>query len=136
MTVLGIDYGEKRIGISISDPNGIISLPQEPIFSEGIKNDSLTISKIVEDKNIELIVIGLPLTLDGHHGFQAKIISNFEGELKKQTSKTIIKFDERLTTKQAKNELKESKKARSKIDSIAASIMLQTFLDSRRKGEE
>ena len=134
MTVLGIDYGEKRIGISVSDPNQLISLPQEPIFSRGIKNDSLTISKMVEDKNIDLIVLGLPLTLSGNHGFQAKFISKFEAELKKQTSKPIIKFDERLTTKQAKNEVRNSKKATSKIDSIAASIMLQTFLDSRRTG--
>ena len=134
MTVLGIDYGEKRIGISISDPNQLISFPQEPIFSRGIKNDSVTISKMVEDKNINLIVLGLPLTLSGNHGFQAKFISNFEAELKNQTSKPIIKFDERLTTKQAKNEVRHSKKATSKIDSIAASIMLQTFLDSRRKG--
>ena len=134
MTVLGIDYGEKRIGISISDPNQLISFPQEPIFSRGIKNDSVTITKMVEDKNINLIVLGLPLTLSGNHGFRAKFISNFEAELKNQTSKPIIKFDERLTTKQAKNEVRHSKKATSKIDSIAASIMLQTFLDSRRKG--
>ena len=56
MKALGIDYGEKRIGISISDPNQLISLPQEPIFSRGIKNDSITISKMVEDKNIDLIL--------------------------------------------------------------------------------
>ncbi len=49
MTILAIDYGEKRIGISISDPGKIISLPQEPIMSKGIKNDSLTISKLIEN---------------------------------------------------------------------------------------
>ncbi|MBA30691.1 MAG: Holliday junction resolvase RuvX [Dehalococcoidia bacterium] len=132
MTILAIDYGEKRIGISISDPGKIISLPQEPIMSKGIKNDSLTISKLIENNNIELVVLGLPLTLNGDFGFQAKFTSNFEKELKKQTSTPIIKFDERFTTKQAKDISKNSKKANSKIDSIAASIMLQTYLDSRR----
>tara|TARA_B100000029_G_scaffold51584_1_gene46905 strand:- start:1886 stop:2305 length:420 start_codon:yes stop_codon:yes gene_type:complete len=132
MTILGIDYGEKRIGISISDPKNVISLPQEPIISKGIKKDSFTISKLIKDKNIELVVLGLPLTLDGSYGFQARFTENFEKELKKQTLKPIIKFDERLTTKQAKNESKNSKKANSKIDSIAASIMLQAYLDSNR----
>ena len=103
MTILAIDYGEKRIGISISDPGKIISLPQEPIMSKGIKNDSLTISKLIENNNIELVVLGLPLTLNGDFGFQAKFTSNFEKELKKQTSTPIIKFDERFTTKQAKD---------------------------------
>ena len=134
MSILGIDYGEKRIGIAISDPGEIISLPQEPIPSMGIKKDSVTISKLVDQKNIKLIVIGLPLTLSGKFGYQAKFISDFENQLKTQTSKPIIKFDERLTTKQAKNELNNSKKAKSKIDSIAACIMLQTFLDSRKSG--
>ena len=72
------------------------------------------------------------MTLNGDFGFQAKFTSNFEKELKKQTSTPIIKFDERFTTKQAKDISKNSKKANSKIDSIAASIMLQTYLDSRR----
>ena len=134
MSILGIDYGEKRIGISISDVKQIISFPQEPITSRGIHQDSITISKLVEEKQITMIVIGLPLTLSGVFGYQAKIISEFEMALKNQTTKPIITFDERLSTKQAINELKQFKKAKPNIDSVAACLMLQTFLDSKRLG--
>ena len=132
--VLALDVGNKRIGVAYSDPLGISVNPlpyienNEKVF-EKIKN-------LINEYNIGKIVIGLPLTLKGEEGEQAKITREFVEELKKYIGNIPIEFvDERFTTSLAEQHLRETtkkSKRKQKVDSLAAVYILKTYLDQQR----
>lgn len=145
--MVGIDYGMARIGLSLSDPTKLIATPLVTLKSE--RKMEKTVEKLLiylyehAEKNqyqIEELVIGLPLLLSGKQGLLADEVHHFIEELKKLTSIPIVLWDERLTTVQAERSLKESsmtRKQRAKVvDSVAAIILLQSYLDSRRLARE
>lgn len=129
MRILGIDYGEKRIGVSISDPLGLTAQGIAIVKNiEELKN--------IADKyqGISKIVIGLPKTMRGEIGPSAQKVLIFIDELKKVFNLPIITWDERLTSAQANRMYMEAgvseKKRRATIDMTAAVIILQNYLDS------
>ncbi|MFV0246530.1 MAG: Holliday junction resolvase RuvX [Mycoplasmatales bacterium] len=125
--LLGIDYGEKRIGLALSDPLKIIASPYKII-----NNDQTSIHFILElikKENIEQIIIGLPLNMNGTTGFQAKIVIDFKDQLKEQVNIPIVFEDERLSSKKVKEVNKDLKVKNEYIDDKAAAIILQNYLD-------
>lgn len=135
--ILGIDFGTKRIGLAISDPLGIIARPLETIA-----NDTTTlhkINKVIKDLGIKVIVVGLPFNLKGERGQKAVEVETFIDQLKKTTQLPVFEVDERFTSATAKATLiqmgvkKKQRQDKSKIDLMAAALILQSYLDSAPK---
>jgi putative Holliday junction resolvase len=133
MRCLGIDFGSSRIGIAISDELGMLAHPLETI-----PNDSLFLSKlqkIVLEKGISRIVVGIPRNMDGSYGPAAEKAKLFLSQLKSEfPGVQFISWDERLTTVEAQRLLhaagRDIKKSRPVIDQVAAQVLLQSYLDS------
>jgi len=134
---LGIDYGKKRIGVSISDIMGIVAQPFAVIESKGIKKDAIELIKISKENSVSCIVLGVPIRLDTSEGEMAVLTKELAEELKALTSEIKIDvIDERLTTAQAERMLTEeanmSREKRKNVrDKIAATFILQTYLDMK-----
>ena len=133
MRCLGIDFGSSRIGIAISDELGMLAHPLETI-----PNDSLFLSrlqKIVLEKGISRIVVGIPRNMDGSYGPSAEKAKLFFSQLQSEfPGVQLISWDERLTTVEAQRLLhaagRDIKKSRAVIDQVAAQVLLQSYLDS------
>jgi putative Holliday junction resolvase len=132
---LGLDVGERRIGIAISDPDGRIAVPLRMIERRG-KGDPAAIAELTAREEVERIVVGLPLSLDGSRGAQAQAAEAFAGALRAVTPVEVVLYDERLSSVEADRHLHAAglrgKPARAARDSTAAAIILQAYLDSRR----
>ena len=132
--ILGIDYGNRRIGLAISDPLNIFAKPFHTIDKNKKPKFLNEIYKVIKSMNIEKVVVGLPLNMKGIDSEQTKIVRKFVQILKKKINIPIIFQDERLSSKSAKEYLimqniSPSKNKKS-VDSVAASIILQEFLDN------
>jgi putative holliday junction resolvase len=133
MRCLGIDFGSSRIGIAISDDLGMLAHPLETI-----PNDSEFLSrlqKIVLEKGVSRIVVGIPRNMDGSYGPSAEKANLFLSQLKSEfPGVQLIAWDERLTTVEAQRLLhaagRDVKKSRPIIDQVAAQVLLQSYLDS------
>lgn len=132
MNYLGIDYGEKRVGLSYGDELGLASpLPAavEPTKAERLRH----IEQVIKERGVAEIVIGHPLNMDGTVGFKAKEVEKFVETLKKRFALPVHLVDERLTSYEVETQLKEKKRKASRasgvVDSLAATLILQDFLD-------
>jgi putative Holliday junction resolvase len=139
MRIIGIDYGDKRIGIAISDPLGITAFGVAVIGKgETFEEDIKELKKIIKKyEGVDEILIGLPKTMAGQIGIQAEKVLKFQEALKSAFKIPINTWDERLTTVQAERTLIEAglsgKKRRKVVDKSAAAYILQSYLDSKRK---
>jgi len=137
MRILGLDYGEKRIGVALSDELGLTAQGLETIQRRNMAHDVECIGRIARNMNVELIVVGYPIRLNGEEGIQCAKVKRFARRLETTLSLPIIFQDETLTTKEAESILAEANVRREKrkllVDKLAAGIILQTYLDSRRK---
>jgi len=129
---LGIDHGEARIGLAISDELGMLAHPLKTLDARGKPIEE--IAAIVAEKNIAIIVLGLPKNMNGSEGPAAEKARAFAEKLRAVISCPVKLWDERLTTTAAQRSLHEAgrdvKKSRAVIDQAAAQILLQTYLDS------
>lgn len=134
MRILGVDYGEKRTGISVSDPLGMTAQGVKTIFESYAPKVAKEVSEISKELSIEKIVVGLPKNMDGSIGFRGEATYNFIEELKKVTDLPIITWDERLSTVSAIKSLNETNTRGSKrkkvVDTVASMYILQNYLDS------
>lgn len=128
MRYLGIDYGMKRTGVAVSDPNGVIAVLKETIPSEDQNLLVERIERIVLDDNVDAIVIGLPVGLSGAASEMTHHVQRFVDILARALEIPIFTHDERLTSTMAKNATKDHKHA--DIDQVAAQMILQSYLDS------
>ena len=130
--IIGIDFGKSKTGISLSDPLKIIASDYEVIFKKCNNEKYSRIKEICLEKDVEKIVLGLPLNMNGSHGFQADEVTAFAEQLKRLNI-PIFFIDERLSTKKAEDTMKEMKMSREEIalksDAKAASVILQEYLD-------
>lgn len=133
MRRLGIDFGASRIGVAISDELGILAHPLETIPN----NDAFLpkLQKIVLEKGVSAIVVGIPRNMDGSYGPAAEKAKLFMSQLKTEfPGLQLIAWDERLTTLEAQRLLhaagRDVKKSRPVIDQVAAQVILQSYLDS------
>lgn len=136
LRIVGIDYGEVRIGLAISDERGKIALPLKTI--QAGKNHAATIVLIQEAlrsyaEQIQKIVIGLPLHMNGKESPMSEKVRFFGAKLKEALHFEVVFFDERLTSSYMEKELKEMdysrKGVKSRIDASAAAVLLQNYLD-------
>jgi len=138
MRVLALDVGDSRIGIAISDPNGQVAVPLRTLHRRSLETDIADIAGVAVREEVEVIVVGLPLSLDGTAGYQAQRVQDFVDDLKTAIRLPIELWDERLSTVQAEQLLRtvppRSRKARAEQDALAAAIILQGYLDSGRGG--
>ena len=133
MRCLGIDFGSSRIGIAISDDLGMLAHPLETILNNSAFLPRL--QKIVSEKGVSGIVVGIPRNMDGSYGPAAEKAKLFLSQLKSEfPDLRLIAWDERLTTVEAQRLLhaagRDVKKSRSVIDQVAAQVLLQSYLDS------
>ena len=136
MKYLAMDLGTKTCGLATSDKLGIIASPYKVLRYENINTLITDIINIIKTENIDELVLGLPKNMNNSLGFASERSLNFKDELEKYTDKTIHLVDERLSTMEAENILIGNDTSRGKrkkiIDAYAASIILDTFLKSRR----
>ena len=134
MRILGLDVGDKRIGVAISDPEEILATPLAIITREDDKKAIADIIELVDRHGVERIVVGMPYSLNGSIGGQANKVMDFAERLSKHTTASMETWDERLSTVAVERLLREagSKKAgkRAKRDAAAAAFILQGYLDS------
>jgi len=129
---LGLDIGDKRIGVALSDPDGILASPLTIINRKEERLDIEAITNIVNQHQVRQIIIGLPRSMDGSIGKQAEKVKAFTQKLCQHTQVPVEFRDERLSTVSAKRLMQSvSKKTRKKArdDAIAAALILQGYLD-------
>ena len=133
--VLGIDVGSVRIGLAISDETCTLASPVATVPNDP-RSLSTRIEREMEDRQVDRVVIGLPRRLDGTEGEAARSARTFAAELTRRTTIDAELWDERFTTTIAERSLIESgvrrKRRREVIDSVAAAVLLQSWLDARR----
>lgn len=130
--ILALDYGEKRIGIAVSDPLGITAQPVDYMKNEGKNKNLLKIKELILKYDAKKIVVGVPLTLSGGESKKTKEVNKFIEFLRKNLSIEVDGFNEAMTTRDAQSVLLEGnvsrKKRKEKIDKLAASLILQQYL--------
>ena len=133
-TLSGLDFGDKTIGIAVSDKTKTIATPIITLKRKSIEKDINKLLSIMKEYDVGGIVLGLPLNLDGNENKRTEKVRKFAEELKKYIKVTF--YDERFSTDVIYKELRKSSISRSKIkkkiDQLAASYILQGFLDNAR----
>lgn len=133
---LGIDYGRRRMGLSFADELGV-AMPLQAVPGVDESGCFAALAEVVRNRNPVLFVVGYPLNMDGSVGSRAKEVDAFVDELERRFSLPVEKVDERLTTYQAKEDLRKTpsesrrRKNRGEVDSAAATLILRDFLESR-----
>ena len=134
--VMALDYGERKIGVALSDSLQIIAYPYKTIDRKKTPNYIGEIKNILEEKEVGTIVVGYPISMAGTETKQTKITLDFIDELKNKIGIDVYKCDERLSSKEATRYLKEQNiktgHNKEKIDQISASIILEQFLSIAR----
>jgi putative Holliday junction resolvase len=133
MRILALDHGSKRIGVAVSDETKTIAQPLEYILTEPFADFLVRLKKILVEKEIDLILIGLPRNMDGSYGPAAQKVETFVAVLKSAITVPIKLWDERLTSVMANRILIQGNVRRNerkkKADKMAAAILLQSYLD-------
>jgi putative Holliday junction resolvase len=132
---MGVDVGERRIGVALSDETGFLASAHTVIRSEGRARDTAALARLATEQAVSTVVVGLPLSLSGQPGPQAEKARRFGAALAEHDLEVVF-WDERLTTLEAQRYLREGGMRRAKraetLDAVAAAILLQSYLDARR----
>ncbi|HEV8638779.1 MAG TPA: Holliday junction resolvase RuvX [Chloroflexota bacterium] len=132
---MGVDVGEKRIGVALSDETCFLASAHSVLRSEGRARDAAAVARLAREQGVSAVVVGMPLSLSGQAGPQAEKARRF-GDALAQHDLEVVFWDERLTTLEAQRYLREGGMRRAKraetIDAAAAAILLQSYLDARR----
>ena len=133
---LALDFGDKRIGVALSDPTGLLGSPLTTLTRTNPRHNFNAILDLVTEHEIETIVVGLPISLNGTIGPQGQKTLNFCDELRETISVPIKMLNEQYTSAEAELRIRESgekpSKNRGRVDAIAAAIILQEWLDAER----
>ena len=137
--ILGIDYGERRIGLAISDPMGIIAQPLTTLDTQKTTDVFSEIQKLIREKNVEQIIVGLPKNMDGTIGKKGKEVLEFAKNLSRQINVKVNLWDERLSSVESQKILRDTKKKtrqdKKNIDKLSASLILQGYLENAKINE-
>ena len=141
MRILGIDYGDKRVGLAVSDEGGLIASGLPTFQRKG--NDRPLIDhvrRLCDEYGVERIVVGLPINMDGSIGPRARLTSEFVNRLRNALGLDVVTWDERLTSEQAERLMLAADLSRARRkkhrDRVAAHLILQSYLDAEREGED
>lgn len=132
MRCLGIDYGRRRIGLALSDPTLLIATPLVIIENRGIKKTVLQIWDIIQKNDVKQVVVGLPLHANGDESEMSREARQF-GNIFEKLGLPVEYVDERYTSYEAETMIGKQRQSKNLIDKVAASIILQIYLDERRK---
>ena len=135
MRKLGLDFGDARIGLAISDPLGLFATGLETYHRKNLEKDIQHIASLIKEKQVDTVVAGLPLNMDGSEGIRVEKTKEFCEKLQEVCEIKVEYLDERLTTVSAEKMLIQAdvrREDRKKvIDKVAATIILQSFLDRK-----
>ena len=134
--ILGVDFGDARTGVAISDLSGILASGVGTIKSTGFLKTAEEVAKIAKEKDVSLIVLGHPINMNGTLGPRSEKAQAFGKHLEELTGLPVVLFDERLSTANAHVMLNitntRGQKRKSIIDEMSACLILQSYLDSKR----
>ena len=132
MKIVAIDYGEKRIGMAVSDPDGKIALALPLYMAQGNGADADRLAELIREQEAGTVVIGLPINMDGTEGPAVERVRAFAEELKETLELPVEFVDERLTSEEAQRRLRDTPMTRRKkkehVNTVSAMILLETFL--------
>ncbi|MGN1208169.1 MAG: Holliday junction resolvase RuvX [Christensenellales bacterium] len=135
MKIMGLDFGKARIGIALSDIMGFLASPYSTLNRTTEIEDLKFLDNIIKQYKIETVVMGYPFEMSGNRGEIAKAVEDFAEKLKEYSDVKIVFVDERLSSVEAEEQLKETvkdwKTRKKLLDQVSASIILQTYLDSK-----
>ena len=138
--IMGLDYGDKTVGVAISDPLGITAQGREIIRRERadkLRRTCASIEELIQEYGVEKIVLGLPKNMDGSEGIRVEKTKEFKAMIERRTGLEVVLWDERLTTVAADRYMDEAgikgDKRKAVVDEIAAVFILQGYLDSLEK---
>lgn len=135
MRVLGLDLGEKRIGLAVSDAEARIAFPAGVLLRKSERQDFAALRKLVEEREIGRAVVGLPLHMSGRAGPQAEAARAFAAALAERTGIPVDTLDERWTSVAAERSLRETgrrtieRRGKGVVDEVAATLLLSTYLE-------
>ncbi|MFN3762380.1 MAG: Holliday junction resolvase RuvX [Anaerolineae bacterium] len=140
MRVLALDLGERRIGVAVSDPTGTVARPVGVVERKSRAEDFAAIARLVAEYGAERVVVGRPLTLRGEAGPQARRVEAYARALAETLPVPVELWDERYTTVVAQEILETTRRPgkrrrRGEVDAVAAAVLLQGFLETRRERE-
>ena len=140
MKVLAIDHGARRVGYATSDSDGVTAFPGGVISWRNERDLLKEIARVAEEKEVDKIVVGLPIRLSGEVGPAAQKVLDFVEKLRAALATPVETFDERLSTVRAQRsmlgaDLSRAKRAK-RVDAVAAAVFLQTYLDCQRSHKE
>ncbi|MBI4870972.1 MAG: Holliday junction resolvase RuvX [Candidatus Riflebacteria bacterium] len=134
--ILAVDPGSRRLGLAISDPGRSLAFPREVVAFEKIAEAVKAVKRLVAEEGVELIVVGLPLSLSGREGPAVEKARDLARRLREATGVEVVEWDERLTTVGAARAMHEgglnSRQQRGRVDQVAAALLLQTYLEAIR----
>ena len=137
MRILGIDYGDARIGLAICDESETLASPIGTYVSKTMRKDIDHLARLAQERGAEKIVLGLPLNMDGSEGPRADKTKTFGTVLRRVSGIEVVYEDERLTTVEAEEKLiacgMRREKRQKVIDTVSAQIILQSYLDAQRR---
>lgn len=136
MRFVGLDYGQKRIGIAVCDSDGRIALPVQSFTrTKDLKGDIRRLGNLIKEYEPGKVIVGYPIGLSGKSGSSAESVRRFLAELSQEVKVEILLHDERFSTTEASQRLREAnlsaKAQRAVIDASAAAVILQSWLDGR-----
>ena len=133
---MGIDYGDKRIGIAFTDLLGLISSAYDVYENKNTETSLSYLSELAKEKNVDEIVIGLPLSMDGSENERTAVTKSFGEKLSNLSGIKVVYEDERLSSYEAEEILKEAKlpweKRKQILDKISAQVILQSYLNNKK----
>lgn len=135
MTIVAIDYGKRRLGIAAADKSTLVVFPHGVIERHSLKRDLAALRARLEQLEASLVVVGLPLNMNGAAGPEALAARKFAHIVQDATGLEVQLFDERLSTFEAKERLKTASKhnrRRACVDDVAAAVILETWLEAQR----
>lgn len=140
MRVLALDIGEKRVGVAVSDPRRTVATPLTVLDAARLSGDGTELARLLEDyDDVDLLVVGLPRSLDGTEGKQAVRVREIADRVSARVGLPVRFVDERLSSVEAQRRMAEagadSRARRGSVDMVAASILLQCFLDRNEESE-
>lgn len=137
MRVLALDVGERRVGVAVSDPLGLLARPLRVLARRSREQDYRAIAALADEYEASVVIVGHPLELGGEVGAQARRVERYVSGLVERLSVPVVLWDERLSTVEAERILRErgepSRHYRGWVDAVAAAVILQSYLDAVRE---
>lgn len=136
MRLMGLDVGDRRIGVALSDEDGLVAFPLEVINRTSRAKDIGRISALIDQYGVRQVVVGMPRTLAGRIGPQAQKVQDFSERLRAGLSVPVVSWDERLTTAEVEKLLVSAdlsrRRRREVVDKLAATLILNSYLDFQK----